>query len=497
MRFGGVPVSDAAGCILAHSLQVNGRRFRKGTVLAESDTSLLAAAGINEVTVAVLSGSDVGEDEAASRLADALLAGTAGLSRSAAFTGRANIYADAAGIVEFDVEAVARLNGINPAITLATLPNLSRVAPRSLVATAKIITFAVPAADLDKALKAASGIVGHFPVVRRDASLIVTRVEGQGERLVEKGKSSVASRLARLGIELLETHVVPHSQDAVGTALASSAGSLLLLLTGSATSDPLDVGPQGLRLAGGEVHRFGIPVDPGNLLFHGELGDRPVIGLPGCARSPALNGADWILERIACGLQPTDRDLAELGVGGLLKEIPSRPQPRAGAADAYSRPHVAVLILAEEQPDSIGGLVTAAQASHAELIKVVGHESVLSRLAGIPQSPKEVDFVVADPADRTGLLKAGVGSVSPPTDAVLLLRPGGGAADPVQLNRIIAAFSPKDGREICRIAVGGDRGAGPVLFGSRFFESLSELSGLQGEADLLHEMKDFLCDIQP
>ena len=497
MRFGGVPVADAAGCILAHSIQVDGRRIRKGTVLADSDTSLLAAAGINEVMVAELSECDVGEDEAASRLADALLAGTIGLSRSAAFTGRANIYADAAGVVEFNVDAVARLNGINPAITLATLPNLSRVAPRSLVATAKIITFAVPAADLDEAVKAASGIMGHFPVVRRDASLIVTRVEGQGERLVDKGRSSVAARLARLGIELLETRVVAHHQDAVGAALSSSGGALLLLLTGSATSDPLDVGPQGLRLAGGEVHRFGIPVDPGNLLFHGTLGDRPVIGLPGCARSPALNGADWILERISCGLQPTDRDLAEMGVGGLLKEIPSRPQPRAGKADEYSRPRVAVLVLAEDRSESIGGLVAAAQASQAELIRLVGSEGVLSQLAGTPQSPEAVDLVAADPADRAGLLRAGVKSLSAPTDAVLLLRPGGAAPDPVQLNRIMAAFSPKDGREICRLAVGAGRGPAPVLFGSRFFESLSELSGDRGEADLIHEMGEFLCDIQP
>ena len=53
-----------------------------------------------------------------------------------------------------------------------------------------------------------------------------------------------------------------------------------------------------------------------------------VIGLPGCARAPALNGADWILSRVACGVAVTDDDIAGMGVGGLLKEIPTRPQPR-------------------------------------------------------------------------------------------------------------------------------------------------------------------------
>jgi molybdenum cofactor cytidylyltransferase len=76
------------------------------------------------------------------------------------------------------------------------------------------------------------------------------------------------------------------------------------------------------------VFRFGMPVDPGNLLFHGRQAGRPVIGLPGCARSPALNGADWVLERYACGLDVSDRDVAAMGVGGLLKEIGLRPQLR-------------------------------------------------------------------------------------------------------------------------------------------------------------------------
>jgi molybdenum cofactor cytidylyltransferase len=122
--------------------------------------------------------------------------------------------------------------------------------------------------------------------------------------------------------------VVPHEADAVAAALEAAPGALLLLLTGSATSDARDVAPEGLRRAGGALVRYGMPVDPGNLLFTGTLGGRPVIGLPGCARSPALNGADWVLERVVCGHVPETIDLAAMGVGGLLKEIPTRPRPR-------------------------------------------------------------------------------------------------------------------------------------------------------------------------
>jgi len=111
---------------------------------------------------------------------------------------------------------------------------------------------------------------------------------------------------------------------------------LILILTGSATSDEHDTAPAALRQAGGHVARFGMPVDPGNLLFYGKLGDRPVIGLPGCARSIALNGADWVLSRVVCGCPPNDTDFAQMAIGGLLKEIPTRPQPRRKARSVSS-----------------------------------------------------------------------------------------------------------------------------------------------------------------
>ena len=111
-------------------------------------------------------------------------------------------------------------------------------------------------------------------------------------------------------------------------AVAAARADLVLILTASATSDPADVAPEAVRAAGGTVSRFGMPVDPGNLLFLGHQGGRPVIGLPGCARSPALNGADWVRERVACGLEVGDGDIAAMGVGGLLKESPARPHPR-------------------------------------------------------------------------------------------------------------------------------------------------------------------------
>ena len=332
MIFAEMPLDQAAGAILAHSVLEGGGRFRKGLVLEPSHLAALRDAGLTHVTAARLEPGDVGEDAAADRLARALVPGpeAAGLVLSTAFTGRVNLNATGPGLAEVDVAAVHALNRVDPAITLATLPPLTRVERGLLVGTVKIITYGVPEPALARACDLARAALRIRPVVLREASLIVTEVPGLPDKLAEKARAAVEGRLRALGMGLAAYRKVAHREADLAAALAEAPGDMILILTGSATSDTMDTAPQALRHAGGQVARFGMPVDPGNLLFHGTLGQRPVVGLPGCARSPALNGADWVLERLACGLTLSDDDIAAMGVGGLLKEIPLRPQPREG-----------------------------------------------------------------------------------------------------------------------------------------------------------------------
>ncbi|HMO73659.1 MAG TPA: molybdopterin biosynthesis protein, partial [Paracoccaceae bacterium] len=204
----------------------------------------------------------------------------------------------------------------------------TRVTPGLLCGTVKIIAYAVDGPALDRACAVARGAVHVRPVVRRSAGLILTGTGDEDAKLVRKGRKAVEGRLAALGIDLAGVALVDHEETIIARALSALPGEIVLILTGTATSDLHDTAPNAVRAAGGTVARFGMPVDPGNLLFHGVQGGRPVIGLPGCARSPALNGADWVLERIACGIDLTGDDIAAMGVGGLLKEIPIRPQAR-------------------------------------------------------------------------------------------------------------------------------------------------------------------------
>ena len=328
MKFGPVPVGEAEGAVLANSVALPKGRLRKGRVIGPDDVAALRALGRDTVIVARLEPGDVAEDAAAARLAATLVPdpARAGLRIGAAATGRVNLHADVTGVLEVLEARVHALNALHPMITVATVPPWQRLSAGDMAATVKIIAYAVPEAELEAACSAGQAAMRMRPVVRRRAQLIQTRVD-PGET-GDKGQRAIGDRLARMGVALGPQQVVAHEIGALVGALATSEAEIVLILTGSATSDPCDVAPEAVRRAGGQVTHFGMPVDPGNLLFFGTLGERPVIGLPGCARSPALNGADWVLERLLCGVPLTARDIMAMGVGGLLKEIPARGRLR-------------------------------------------------------------------------------------------------------------------------------------------------------------------------
>ena len=327
MRFGPVPIADAEGAILAHSLGLSSGKLGKGRVLTADDIRALGDDGFETVVVARLDGSDLSENDAALRIAQAVR-GAGALDLSRPTTGRVNIYAAAPGIVKINEAAVQAVNSVDPMITVATVPQFHRCDPRTLVATIKIIAYGVPETAVAQAEAQAAAAISLAAPVMRSATLIETVISGDVPS--DKGRQAIHGRLARLGMTLAPRVIVSHADRAIADAIAAADSDLILILTASATSDPADVAPSAVRLAGGDVTRFGMPVDPGNLLFVGKHNGRPVVGLPGCARSPALNGADWVLERVICGETVADAEIAAMGVGGLLKEIPTRPSPREG-----------------------------------------------------------------------------------------------------------------------------------------------------------------------
>jgi molybdenum cofactor cytidylyltransferase len=336
VRFGPVPVEEAVGAIAAHSVRSGEAVVRKGSTLREEDARRLRAAGIDSVVAVRLDPGDVGEDAAALRLAEALAGDHAAVERP--FTGRSNLFATRAGILMVDRAVIDGVNAVDEAITAATLPAYKPVVEGEMIGTVKIIPYAVAGALLDRALAAAGpGGIRVAPYALSRVGVISTLMPGLKASVVDKTLAVLGRRLEPAGAAVTDEARVAHDASALTRAIAAQAAGgndLIVVFGASAIADRRDVIPAALEAAGGTVEHFGMPVDPGNLLLVGQIGGKPVIGAPGCARSPKENGFDWVLQRLLAGVPVTRADIAGLGVGGLLMEIVSRPQPRAGGTSA-------------------------------------------------------------------------------------------------------------------------------------------------------------------
>jgi molybdenum cofactor cytidylyltransferase len=520
MKFEQVPLQSATGAILAHSVQTPAGAIKKGRVLGADEIARLAAAGIDRVTAAVLEAGDVGEDAAAARVAAALQGGAMHVAEP--FTGRANLYADATGIVEIDVDRLRRLNGLDESLTIATVPAFERVTRGQMIATVKVITFALTEEVVKSAealARDAGGLIHVRPFRAATAGLVLTRLPGTRTSLLEKRRRAIAQRLEAAGSRIGDVETVAHELDAVAAAIGRMSAAKLdpiIVFAASAIVDRHDVIPAGLVAAGGAIERLGMPVDPGNLMLLGHLGDIDVIGAPSCAASPKINGFDWILERRLADVAVTSDDVASMGLGGLLKEIVTRPQPRelppddadvpdaageSGTGETTRRaPKIAALVLAGgrstrygvrnkllEPLDGVPLVVRSARAALASraapVIVVTGHEAdaVAAALADLDVR------IVHNPDFADGLstsLRTGLAAVPPDADGAIVTLGDMPRIEARHLDRLIAAFSPKEGRGIVVPVHLGKRG-NPVLFARAYFQELLAIEGDTGARHII------------
>ncbi len=513
MEFDTVAVETALGAILAHGVRAGDKRFKKGRVLSASDLADIAGAGIATLAVARLERTDVGEDEAATRIA----ARCGGLSvrTGAAFTGRVNLYALESGLAGIDAAAVAALNGIDEAITIATVPALARVAKGQMLATIKIIPFAAPRAAVEAAERLLSSApVGVQPFRPHRAALISTFLPDTKPSLLDKNRAALEDRLSSLGSSLVFERRVAHETEALSAAIAEAAAAgadPILVFGASAITDRRDVIPAAIARAGGTITHFGMPVDPGNLLLLGVLDGKSVVGLPSCARSPKLNGFDFVLWRLLAGLPVGRAEIAAMGVGGLLTEIPSRPQPRdERPATVPHLPKVAAIVLAAGLSSRMGSnkllqsvrgkplvrhaVEAALRSAASPVVVVTGKDGAEVRRALAPLAPLFVD----NPDFSKGLstsLKRGLSALSEDCDGALVLLGDMPDVTPALLDKLIAAFDPGEDRAICVATRHGRRG-NPVLWARRFFPEMLAIEGDVGARHLIAQYGELVCEVE-
>jgi molybdenum cofactor cytidylyltransferase len=503
MIFADLSPQDAIGAVLVHGVKIGGHSFKKGRVLSADDALTLAAAGVPAVTCVKLTPDDVPEDTAAAVIAAALVG--PGLTATAPFTGRANLIADKPGVVVVDAAGVDALNALDESVTLATVERFACVEARQMVATVKVIPFAAPRQIVEDALTIAheSGpLIRLAPFAPKQVALIQTTLPGVKASVLDKTEEVTEARLTALGSALTSRRRCAHEAQAlaqeVRAALADGC-DMILIAGASAVADRRDVLPVGIEAAGGAIRHLGMPVDPGNLLLLAVVAGRPVLGLPGCARSPKLNGFDWVLQRLCADLPVTRADVMAMGVGGLLKEIAVRPQPRDGGARAPTAPRVAAIVLAAGKSSRMGQFkllmpvdgapmiartVDALLASSVtDVIVVTGREAegvqaaLGERPVRLTHNPDYADGLSAS-------LKAGLAALPADADAFLVALGDMPKVTADDIDRVIAAYDPDEGRLICVPTFDGKTG-NPILWDRRFIEAMQGLGGDSGARSLL------------
>ena len=523
MRFGPVPLGEARGAILAHSHRLDARMIRKGAVLDDAALEALRAAGVTEVIAARLEPGDVPEDIAADRIAAPLVSPL--LARTRAATGRVNLTAETAGILITDAGKIDRLNGVDEALTVGTLPDGAVVAKRDLVGTVKVIPFAVPGTLVTVAETVArhgGPALRLHPFRALSVGLVVTELPGIKESVTEKTIAVTEARITALGGTLLPPQRVHHDTPSIAAALEGllAQGADLLLVAGaSAVVDRRDVGPEGIVRAGGEILHFGMPVDPGNLICIGRIGQRPALILPGCARSPKQNGIDLVLPRLFAGLPVGSAEISRLGVGGLLKETDARPLPREKAtAEARvgpaprSAPVIAgvilgagrsrrmaplnkLLVVDRSGKPMIARIVDNVLSSNARPVVVVtGHqaEQVTHALGGRPVR------VVHAPDYADGLsasLRAGIAAVPPEAAAAIVCLGDMPLVTGRMIDRLLEAYDPVEGRLIVLPTFRGKQG-NPMLWDRRFFPEILRITGDSGARFLLAQHIEHVAEVE-
>jgi molybdenum cofactor cytidylyltransferase len=511
MKFGPASPDEAIGGVTVHTLRQGALVLKKGTTVGPAEAEALKKAGVKDVVVVRLEEGDVSEDAAAASIAQAVTG--EGITVERAFTGRANLFAARAGVLVIDRDAVDRINGVDEAITFATLAAYKPVVEGEMIATVKLIPFGVAGKLRDAAVKAAGkGAMRIAPYVIKKVGIVSTLLPGLASKVIDKTLRVTAERLAPAGATIIAERRVPHDEKVLATAInemLALGAELVIVFGASAIADRRDVIPAAITNVGGAIEHFGMPVDPGNLLLIGSAKGVPVLGAPGCARSPVENGFDWVLMRLLAGLKVTRAELMGMGVGGLLMEIVTRPQPRAKPELEDNR-NIAAIILAAGRSTRMGGpnkllaeldgkklvriATEQALASKAsEVIVVTGHQAALveQALEGL-----KVKFV-RNPDFAGGLassVKAGIAAVPAGADGAIVCLGDMPLIDANLIDRLIESFAPDRGNLIVVPVADGRRG-NPVLWSRRFFSELMTLDGDIGARHLIARHAEAVAEV--
>jgi molybdopterin biosynthesis enzyme len=317
-------VRDAAGKVA----------LAKGARLDPDAAQKLLATPWEEIHVLALDPGDIHEEEAGERLAAAVVGD--GVEVKGYTGGQWSLAATHRGLLRVRQAALAEVNA-REGISVFTLFDGQPVEPGEVVARAKVTPLVIPADTVTAVEGAAHAAAGLVAVSAFRPTVIGTVArESLEARQRARFETSLRQKIDWFGGQLLPVRFTGGSARAVADELraARAEGAEVLVVAGASALDPLDPVFGALTLIGARMERHGAPAHPGSLLWLARWDGRAVLGMPTCGMFSQATTFDLVLPRLLAGEELGNRELAELGHGGLLsREMAYRfPPYRANAA---------------------------------------------------------------------------------------------------------------------------------------------------------------------
>jgi molybdenum cofactor cytidylyltransferase len=215
-----------------------------------------------------------------------------------------------------------------------------------------------------------------------------------------------------------------------------------------------------------------------------------------------------VLMRMLAGLPVAREDITGMGVGGLLMEIVTRPQPRDEPVAGAGR--VAAIVLAAGRSTRMGGPnKLLAEVNGKPLIRIAVEQALASRANPVivvtGHQRKETEAAIAgldaklvhNPDFAQGLgtsLKTGVAAVPAGNEGAIICLADMPGVNAALIDTLIAAFEPEKGALVVVPTLAGQRG-NPVLWSRRFFPDLMAVEGDVGARHLIARYPEAVTEV--
>ena len=508
MKILGLDPQESLGSVIAQTYNLPGKTISKGTFMTSEIVDYFKEGDVQNILCAVPDNDDIHEDEAANIISNAI--DKSHLYTESASTGRVNFKSRSLCLVRYERELIKKVSLVDESIAFSIVEHNQLLAKNDLIATLKIIPFFTQKKYVDQVISilAKSELFKTHSLNKKEVSLIQTSFEWQKKSMFKATSNVTRNRLEALDCSLNEEKLIRHDYNVLRSEIRSSIenGIDILLISGaSAIIDRSDYIPKAILSEGGEIIQYGLAVDPGNLLLIGKVGNTTVIGMPGCARSPKLNGFDWVLQLLMADIPINREELADMGAGGLLMEIASRPLPRALAKSVskHEKKVMGVILAAGNSTRMGKDNKLLSYIGDAPLIRNTAIEMLKSDLDTCSvvlgyQSDKVADVIkdlnvnlILNPLWKEGQassLRAAINTLDSTYSDLLIMLGDLPGIKSNHINSIIEEHLLTDNRK-SKITIPSFKGqkGNPEIWGRSFFHDLSNLEGDVGGRTLFSE----------